>query len=338
MIDFQDSSARFVQARGVRHRVACWVGSLVLGFAAVSTAQQVGLEVGEGGRARIWRGSGAPVTLNLAPDLEAKVAVEAEGGVVIAGEDDARGELFFLLHRNDSTVELPAPGAKSGLARAAPAIATAGGRMEGAAWVEGSRQTDLSVRVALWNGSVWGDVEEVAPSNGRAQLAPAAAVLEDGTWLVLWAGYDGRDDEIFWSRRVDGAWSQPQRLHADNRVPDVMPTVTAHGDGAIAAWSFFDGSDYRIRTARWTGDGWTTGQRLEGIGVFRSELGRVGERSFLTYKSVFPEAWHLVEIDDLGAARTTERAIALPERPLVVLRDGVAPTLSWPWRQDRSER
>lgn len=263
-----------------------------------------------------------------------RVAVPAEGGHVIAGDDLGTGDLFFVHRFAGQSIDLPTPPSQESVLRSSPVLLTAGDRLEGTAWLEGSSQQDFTVLASVWNGSSWETVEEVSIQETGPQLALSATVLEDGSWLVLWAGYDGTDDDIFWSRRRDGTWSEPRRLHANNQVPDILPTITAHGPNAHAAWSFFDGNDYRTQTARWTGTGWALGATLDGLGSGRAAFENVAGRSFLTYRTVAPEAWNLVEFDLTGAQRQTAVANSYSERPLVVLDEGFAPSLSWPWRPE----
>lgn len=298
---------------------------------------QVALEV-DSGSARIWRSSGEPTRLSLGRHQRPRVAVPAEGGVIIAGDDQSDGDLFFLHQTTGSAVELPSPPLQDGPLRTAPVILTAEDRMEGVAWLEGTGQDDFSILASVWNGTSWEDVEVVSAGTGRAQLALASTVLDDGSWLVLWAGYDGNDDDIFWSRRVDGRWTQPERIHANNKVPDVLPTVVTHGDMAHAAWSYFDGSDYRIRTARWNGSSWTEGETLAGKGTVKAELESRAGRAFMTYRSVEPEAWNVVELDRSGNPRTSSFVRPFEERPLVVIDERSQPALYWPWREGARPR
>ncbi|MFQ5528027.1 MAG: hypothetical protein ACE5GX_17440 [Thermoanaerobaculia bacterium] len=298
---------------------------------ATPSQAQIALEVGQGS-ARIWRSGAEPESLALGRHHKPRFAVAAEGGVVIAGDDQGSGDLFFLYHRNGSTAELPTLPFQTEPLRTAPVLLTDGDRMEGVVWLEGTGQDDFSIRASIWNGSSWEHIEIVSPATGRAQLALASTVLDDGTWLVLWAGYDGTDDDIFWSRRVDGEWTSARRVHADNGVPDVLPTVIAHGDTAHAAWSFFDGADYRVRTARWNGSRWTTGETLDGRGTVKPELETRDGRSFVSYRSVEPEVWNLVELDRSGNTRARAFVEPYEERPLVVIDSRAQATLSWPWR------
>ena len=330
MESIQDSPALPSPPRNLGPCVAVAAALIGLGGAGGPKAQ-VALEL-ESGSARIWTHSTAE-RLAIPANRIPRVAVAAEDGHVIAGEDLASGDLFFLHRTGGATIDLPTPPSQTGALRSSPVLLTSNRRLEGTAWLEGSNLQDFSILASAWNGTSWEDVESVSIQKTGPQLALSATVLADGTWLVLWAGFDGSDDDIFWSRRLDATWSEPRRLHPNNRVPDILPTVTVTGNSAQAAWSFFDGNDYRIRTARWTGTGWVVGQTLGGRGSGRAAFENIAGRSFLTYQTVVPQVWNLVEFDGMGSQHRTAVASPFDERPLVLLEEGSPASLSWPWRE-----
>lgn len=309
---------------------------LALGWAGARVGEAQIVLDRQPNRVRLWLSEGSSLDVPLARSFEARVAVRAEAGHIVGGMDGASGELFFLHHADGSTRELPVPASRSGGGRTWPVLLASADRLEGAIWLEGTDPQDLAIRSASWNGTSWEAVEVVSPSRGLPQLAVSATVLSDGSWLAVWAGYDGSDDEIYWSRRVYGAWSPPRPLHPGNRVPDILPSVIAHGDGARAAWSFYDGNDYRVRTAEWDGTAWQVGGPLAGLGAVDAGWQRIDERVFVTYHSVEPEAWSLVEIDTAGTVVPISTRVGdSSERPLVAAAAGSRPRLVFPSRPGR---
>ncbi len=280
---------------------------------------------------RLWRSATASERMPLASTQRPHAAVEAEDGQIVAGTNDATGELFFL-HRTDGAIhELPVPSSRTGNLRTGPVLVTADERLDGVLWLEGSNQQDFAIRAATWNGTSWERSELVSPSRGRPQLALSATVLSDGSWLAVWAGFDGHDDEIYWTRRIDGDWSRPERIHRGNRVPDILPSVVAHGDRASVAWSFYDGNDYRIRTAVFDGSAWQLAGALEGRGAVDAGWQQLGDRVFVTYHSVELEGWSLVEVDEFGTiVYTTAAGGEVADRPLVVAPGAGRPRLVFP--------
>ncbi|HEX5760898.1 MAG TPA: hypothetical protein VF121_17045, partial [Thermoanaerobaculia bacterium] len=148
----------------------------------------------------------------------------------------------------------------------------ADGELAGLAWLEGADGRSLAVRFARWDGERWARPRTVAAPGPGSQTALAAARLADASWLLAWSRFDGADDEVVWSRSAgpEGeSWSAPRRIAQDNAVPDVTPALTAvAGGGAVAAWSRYDGEDYRVVTARFDGRGWSAPRAVGPAGSF----------------------------------------------------------------------
>ncbi|HXT50156.1 MAG TPA: hypothetical protein VN811_03885, partial [Thermoanaerobaculia bacterium] len=138
---------------------------------------------------------------------------------------------------------LPAPPGRVGAVRAFPVPLLRDGELVGLAWLEGEAADRFAVRAAAWDGGEWSEPQSVAPPGPGSQLALTGTVLADGSWLLAWSAFDGEDDEVVWSlRRGNGRWSAPAPVAAGNAVPDVTPTVRADGDGALLAWTRYDGN------------------------------------------------------------------------------------------------
>ena len=161
-------------------------------------------------------------------------------------------------------------------------------------------------------------------------MALAGAVLEDGSWLLVWTGFDGEDDETLFSHKVQGIWSTPELVHADNQVPDITPALVALSDGAVAAWSWFDGGDYRIKTARFDGQDWTVNEAIGGKGSVYPTLVSTELGAQLLFHSVSPEAWTVVEVDATGLlSRITSLPKSTRSRPLLL--DPTADEVRFAW-------
>lgn len=286
---------------------------------------------------QLWSGADSVVEFSLSGST-VETAVEAEGAQILAARTDENDLAFYRVEqgRTERLADLPRPSRKL---RAGPVLLAADERLEGVAWLEGTWQQDLTVRAATWNGTSWETNELVSGRMSGPQVALSGTVLGDGSWLLVWAGFDGTDDEIYWSRRVDGVWSTPKRLHAGNKVPDITPVVSVAGDSAVVAWSVFDGNDYRIRTARWQDQRWQVGSMLHGKGGLQADWERQDDRSFLVYRTIVPEAWHVVEYGQ-GGQRTGKSSVAseAPDRPVLAVREGALPRMRWPWTGPGRER
>ena len=255
------------------------------------------------------------------------VAVHAVAGLdgrawLAAGSRAGTGEgsALVLLRGEGAEAERLAVPEAGGPLVASPTPLVFAGDLLGLAWLAGDAPGRLTVRFAPWVGGAtlpgaggeWGEPELVAGSATGSQLALAGVALAGGSAVLVWSAFDGEDDEILWSVRTAGRWSEPARLGEDNAVPDVTPAVAALGDGAIAAWSRYDGSEYRLVAARWTGEAWTAHEPLAGSGsLFPSfHPGRGGP--LLLYRDARRQGWAALRLDRAG--RPTARAF-LGESP-----------------------
>jgi hypothetical protein len=169
-----------------------------------------------------------------------------------------------------------------------------------------------------------------APRRG-SQLALTGAVLGDGSWLVVWTAFDGRDDEVLWSRRVGNVWQAPARVDADDSWPDITPALTAAPGGALLAWSSYDGASYRTVLARFAGQGFATPRQVgDGDGLYPAFRGDASP-PHLVYLDAGRGTWEVVELDAAGAAlrRAAAPALAGDATPLLAP-EGGGILLRWP--------
>jgi len=162
-------------------------------------------------------------------------------------------------------------------------------------------------------------------------VAPAGAVLEDGSWLLVWTAFDGQDSEVVFSRRVDEHWTSPEPIHEPNGVSDLTPDVVSIVGGALVAWSWFDGNDYRLKTARWLEGRWQESQAFGGKGSGEPRFFKTSDRILLLFPSVEPMAWSVLDLDKTGSRR--REAVVFEdtyERPLLLLGESAAGVLRWP--------
>ena len=275
---------------------------------------------------------GQRVVVPLPERLLASRLEETAEGWLVAGSiaDGRRLDLLVARGRGNEVEFLPSPEGRFGRVRDNPVPLVEAGLLRGLAWVEGDRQEELQILAAEWLGSRWGPTEVVSPPGPGAQMALAGAVLEDEEWLLAWSAFDGQDDEILWSRRRDDGWTAPQRLHADNSVPDVAPAVATTRTGALIAWSTYDGSDYRLRLARLEDGRWALESPSGGRGSLFPRVVRGVDRFFIVYSSVAPEGWSAIELHPDGSRhRLFFEATGDMRRPVLVPGYGDRPELLW---------
>jgi hypothetical protein len=244
------------------------------------------------------------------------------------------GQRLFLLRGDDKEARSFAePAGPAGALRRGPVLLVDGGRLAGIAWLEGDGITSLSVRSAAWTGRRWQATQQVSHPGPGSQLALSGAVLADGSWLLAWSAFDGAADEIVWSRRVGGAWLPVSRVSERNRVPDIVPALTATaGGGALLAWSRYDGHGYQLRLASFEHGEWS-GERAAGPSgsLFPVFLGEPGHPRLL-YMDAYPRAWSVLDLDAAGRTRAKAKISSPLDRPLLSFA-GDEVRMRWPGRE-----
>ena len=198
--------------------------------------------------------------------------------------------------------------------------------LHGLAWLEATRPRTQEVWVSPYRDGRFEPAVSVVGAGPGSQTALDAAVLADGSWLLVWSAFDGVDDELVWRlQQADGSWTGGL-VSADNRVPDIAPRLLVTAEGAAVAWSRFDGRVYRVRTARfeqgsWRGEGWAAAPDS----LYPDWVGDNGSLLFLRGAT---RAWTVA-----GPTSTVQFAAAT-HAPPVVDRDPVSGLLRARWPDD----
>jgi len=304
--------------------------------------------VATSGEARLELASGETVGTKLPQGATLEATASLETGWLAAGTQPASGpvpasarDLLLLTGDGKAVSTLPAPLGRTGLLRQEPLPLVEDGHLAGLVWLEGDTRRTFGVRFAAWTGSAWDSPEIIAPPGPGSQLALTAAHLRDGSWLLAWSAFDGHDDEIVWSRRahgVNGAWSRPQRVAADNSVPDVTPALTATGDGALLAWSRYDAAlgEYRVVMSRLVQGRWTAPAAAGPPGsfypTFEAASSPISDMVRMLYRTAMPQGWEVVDMDSAGIAiRHASVPAAQSTRPIVSNTSGsTSAVFRWP--------
>jgi hypothetical protein len=245
-------------------------------------------------------------------------------------------ELLILEEVEGKIHLLPNPDVSGSKLSGQPILLIQDDALAGLVWAAGNELRGLEIWAAEWLHGKWAEPELIASKGPGSQVAPRALVLEDGSWLVVWAAYDGEDDEIVWSRRSQGAWSHPERVADDNVVPDITPRLLAVDGGALLAWSWYDGNDYRMKAARFTGGGWSKPEIFGEKGSLYPSVIQTDDGGLLLYKTVEPATWTVVGFDRQGVA--SRRAVVsedAEDRPLLAIDEGHGALLMWESRDGR---
>lgn len=112
------------------------------------------------------------------------------------------------------------------------------------------------------DGDAWSPKKEIDASPSTRNRSPSLAADPQGVLWLAWSGFDGTDEEIFFSRWGEGGWEKAQRVNRDDASPDLYdgsPRLAIGGDGR--PWLVWvgngEGLDDEIFHARWEGDGWS---------------------------------------------------------------------------------
>ena len=286
------------------------VAVLAAGAFAAAPASTTGptLDREAGGWRVEW--AGRVRAFDAGPGTRLERVVVLPGGWLAAGTraSGARVERALLAGDGARVRELPAPAGASGAVRERPCPVAGGGGLEGLAWLEGDARESYAVRWAAWNGAGFEPAIEVAPPGAGSQLALAAARLGDGRALLVWSGYDGQDDEIWASVGRGDTFSKPARVGSDDAVPDVTPDVAAVPDGALVAWSRFDGEGYRVTLARFDGARFARLPAEGPPGSLFPTFVAGGEHPLLLWRDAAADDWVAAEL--LASGELVERARA----------------------------
>lgn len=264
---------------------------------------------------------------------ESELRVALAGGTLVAGtRATPAGRTLALRLENPAgaAIELPQPLQRRASLVDGPLPFTAGGELVGLAWLEGESRESYGVRFAPWLGAGWGEVEEISAPGPGSQLALAGVRLADGRLLLVWAAYDGSDDEIVAALRVpDGRWSEPTRIAEDNDTPDITPAVTAVGTGALVAWSRYAEGEYRVAVARFDGERFRPARWAGPAGSLFPSFVPAAETPRLLFRNARPAGWTVTELDRSGETRRTAFFETVDRARPAVRVDGATVELSW---------
>lgn len=254
--------------------------------------------------------AGVRLELPLEAGVRFRRAVTVDDGWIAAGVRDDRTLLLVRardvtgLERPERTVT-PSPG---GRFVADPVPLVADGRLHGLAWLAGRTPRTLGVRYAAREGDGWGPTEVVSEPGPGSQLALTGTILDGETVHLAWSAFDGNDDEVVWSRRSGGSWTEPARIGTDNLVPDITPTLTALDGRPVVAWSRYDGRtrSYRLVLSRRDGDAWSTPETFGPAGSLYPRFDATEAGTLLLFREAVSGDWTVLRLD--GDLRPTARA------------------------------
>ena len=192
-------------------------------------------------------------------------AVNDDIALVWQAQGEKSFDIFYSNFVNDEWTE-PFAVTQNKLNDATPAIV---GDAQGNHWVmwseaNGELATSLVYRVKEAGENSWSD-PKVFETGLESNSLPSLLRDKSGQIWCFWAGVDGEDDEIYYSRFIAGKWQKPTRINPqDNKVPDILPQPTLKDGKPSVTWLGFDTTSRKYRHFRtdWDGKNWTK-PRLE---------------------------------------------------------------------------
>lgn len=122
-------------------------------------------------------------------------------------------------------------------------------------------------------------------SNTQNDWGPTIIIDSKGTPWLAWTGYDGTDDDIYYTYWKGNEWKKPEKVNTDDGWPDTLPILALNKEGAPEVrWSGFNGSKYIRYFSTWDSSRWS--QEAEAINPFSAPLAlQTDLPSFLTDKT-----------------------------------------------------
>ncbi len=124
-------------------------------------------------------------------------------------------------------------------------------------------QTGHTIRYAVSEGSGWSESRTI-PELPWTATTPFISVGPDGDIWVVFAGNNGDSDDIYYTRLAGTTWTKPERVHAENQVPDIQPYLEIDDTGRmLVTWEGYREDQYRMLRSVWNGEGWEEEVLLE---------------------------------------------------------------------------
>ena len=113
------------------------------------------------------------------------------------------------------------------------------------------------LRIKKRSNNQWVDLPRV-DVNTQNDWGPSILIDRKSTTWLAWVGYDGKDDDIYYTHWTGDAWKAPARVNTDDDWPDVKPILLLGDDGKPEIrWSGYNGSKYVQFVSRWNGNTWS---------------------------------------------------------------------------------
>lgn len=134
----------------------------------------------------------------------------------------------------------------------------------GSPWVVWSGYDGISTAIYSkhWTGDGWSSVGQVDSIDIYYDTQPCIFIDESNKAWVVWAGGDGRDDDIYITHWNGRKWMDEVMVNVDDLSPDVSPVINIIQDKLIIVWLGYNGESYQLYQSLYDGRQWTEEEPL----------------------------------------------------------------------------
>jgi hypothetical protein len=121
--------------------------------------------------------------------------------------------------------------------------------------------SDHQIYYARYDGSTWSTTATVIPGQpAQYGYSPQIDFDHNGNALAVWYQSDGSNNQIYYARYDGFTWSTTATIIPGQPAQDGYSPQIAfdHNGNALAVWSQYNGSNYKIDYARYDGATWST--------------------------------------------------------------------------------
>lgn len=115
----------------------------------------------------------------------------------------------------------------------------------------------MELRYTTGEGDAW-QTSEMLQTDMNTNISPSVVIdKEDRVWVV-WSANDGGLDDIMYAYYQDNGWSDPETVHEENEVPDLLPVIGIDPAGSpVVTWRTLRNGENATFLSRWANGEWS---------------------------------------------------------------------------------
>lgn len=137
-----------------------------------------------------------------------------------------------------------------------PCIYSSAGGKKWLVWTA-IEQGTFNIHYAVGHADETWSIPEILLTGLSSNFAPTVIVDDNEVPWVVWSGNNGIfNDEIYFSRFIDGKWEDAQLVNDANNVPDIKPVIAINEQRKIqVTWDGYRDGNYLQLRAVWSANG-----------------------------------------------------------------------------------